>query len=835
MVVGCVVLLGGTIGCGSGGSSRGPSVTDASADGAAGTSAGGSSGAGAAGNAAAGVGGSSSAGAAGNAGAAGMGAGGSSSAGAAGMGAGGSSSTGAAGMGAGGSSGAGGASSGGDDSPTLIAGALGAGEITAEQALIYEVFAVFGDARLPAQYRGDDSQLFESDVLSRAFAAFASLSTNGQTILLPFLLRPSEPGSWADPAAPAHFDGADPGAPGDTLPLTSPFCKGETSAAWMSKTTPTAHVQVWYDSTVPGDDVTAATLLTEVETVIWPALVTKLGLKAPLSDADPTSGLDCAGSDGRLDIYVVERGAFFGMTYPRDLEANVACKQVPVVIYVDKAKAGIGLTATLTHEMMHAIQWAYPSMACHDDYGWLKDATANWAIDYVYHGLATDIQAEQNWSDCFTQSPEKALDDRSTGSCVAKGKNTPRDYGSYLFFQFVSNRGSPALVKGVLDSLASYATSLEPVGGITLSATSDYLRDNWNEFSKALVNKMLPGGVLQPNFHTWDMLPDMPKWLMDESFAGVSDKKVTFVPAINNLSTHLYHFSFPDQSARTLLFSNGFFKANTTDKKAIHVTGVWHDASGTWQEEDWSPYQSVGLCRDSKNQRTDELIVIVSNGEWQVGGGGVLSTQDPFFLEASSVGCWRYRGTSTCQDTGAVSGGTTQVTSDLSFILDPRAAALGLSATHPAIPDSLRAGLWFDMPLEFGQPVAAGSYTYQAMRTTGMCAFTFGPIQNPIGGTEAGVLQINTFPDLVVPSSAGDLVSFVAKPQRYYQLNALSTAMYQTNPTDSMCTPEPLQVGIMASNISSSPMLVAPNGTITATFSAGASSCAGTFTPVLEP
>src|SRR5262249_25651167 len=152
-------------------------------------------------------------------------------------------------------------------------------------------------------------------------------------------------------------------------------------------------------------------------------------------------------------------------------------------------------------------------------------------------------------------------------------------------------------------------------------------------------------------------------------------KKFIFTPAINNLSTHYYHFAFPDSSARTLLFRNGFFDAYN-DKKAIRVTALWHDANGTWTEEDWSPYKFVGLCRDRKNQRTNDLIIIVSNGEWQIGGGGVLSTQEPFFLEASNIGCWKYRGSSMCQIKGTPSGGQTDITSDLSFILDPQAVGL---------------------------------------------------------------------------------------------------------------------------------------------------------------
>jgi hypothetical protein len=385
----------------------------------------------------------------------------------------------------------------------------------------------------------------------------------------------------------------------------------------------------------------------------------------------------------------------------------------------------------------------------------------------------------------------------------------------------MSDTGAPALVKNVLDNLERYPTSLQAVAHVS-SASTDFLRDKWKDFSKALLNRAFPGNFLQPNFRTWDQLPNTPKLLFDETFAGVTDKKFSFTSEIGNLSTHYYRFTFPDASTRSLLFRNGFFSAYKS-QKAIRVTALWHDASGAWKEEDWSPYEFVGLCRDRKDQRTDELIVIVSNGEWQSTGGGVLSTSDPFFLEASNIGCWKYKGASTCTLPGAVSGGEIRVESDLSFAQDPR--MIGITSTHPAIVDSLRTGVHLLMPLEF-----AGSKTINASRTTGNCPFTFG-LTSPIGATESGVLQLNIFPDLKIPASGGDLMTFVARPGRAYRLTAASQQIYTAQPSGQNCNQELLPVAVLAASSDAPPPLVATNGDITLSWL----NCAGTFRPEREP
>src|SRR5438128_1018553 len=72
----------------------------------------------------------------------------------------------------------------------LINQALARNEIDAETAILYKVFAEFGDGRLPAPYHGNDSKLIDMHTMDEAAARFGSLSQQAQDQLQPFFTPP---------------------------------------------------------------------------------------------------------------------------------------------------------------------------------------------------------------------------------------------------------------------------------------------------------------------------------------------------------------------------------------------------------------------------------------------------------------------------------------------------------------------------------------------------------------------------------------------------------------------------------------------------------------------
>src|SRR5262249_38796821 len=78
----------------------------------------------------------------------------------------------------------------------LIGGAVVKGEIDAETALLYKVYAFFGDARLPQAYQGDPPGQQDHGIFLEVADRWWELSRPTQQALEAFLTPPIYPGSW---------------------------------------------------------------------------------------------------------------------------------------------------------------------------------------------------------------------------------------------------------------------------------------------------------------------------------------------------------------------------------------------------------------------------------------------------------------------------------------------------------------------------------------------------------------------------------------------------------------------------------------------------------------
>ena len=690
----------------------------------------------------------------------------------------------------------------GEDSTgfAFIDQAVAAGVLDGETALVYVLYAVFHDPRLPTQYRGADADApTESDILEQVRARFSTLSAPTQAIVRPYLQRPTDRGDSA---------GRDDSAGGArSLSRDSGACRG-VPAGWVFKSDPAGHVKVWYPSGSVVDGATAAFAQQELDTVIWPSLIGTLGLKAPLDDSKV---LGCDGGDGRLDVYIVEMATMGatdtdqGETTPTELGS----RHLPAYIFISNNLSGDVLRGALAHELMHAIQLAYDAKGSHPAYGWLNDATANWAAeDYVYPGK----YIERRFSNCWTKSPQKSVDDRSTGSCSGS-KRWRRDYGGYLFFQYAAHAFGAATIKTVLDGTESFATSLEAIN----AALPGGWREDFLGFSKTFYNDD-PVVTKPASFAVWDQMEDKTDRNLDTAadLSGVSELKTVLANEMKNLSTKYYRFTFSDPNTRSVLFNNGYF-AEQKNGKAIRVFAFWKDTAGAWQEEEWTKYQYVGLCRDLTNQRAQELVIVMSNGEWLPEGGGSLTASGETYLTRNNTGCFRYKGTTTLVQTHAGWSGTPRTaTGNVSFELDP--SAFGLDAVNPAIADSLRLGL------SLSRVLSGTSYSFQEGYSDGSCQYTAGPTSFTLTAAQPiGFLMVNQFSEL---KHAEPLVqAFIASPRGSYTATAGSTQTVSEVVTGVGCngTAPTVVGGLILTNaanngVNINPPLAADNGDLTGSF-----------------
>lgn len=132
----------------------------------------------------------------------------------------GGSATGVAGGSTSGSAGGPGVSIGPPTTEHVIDTAVATGTLSAELGLLYKVYALFGDPRLPAQYLGTtpEPEQMDSPIMAIAAQAFPTLSPTTQALLLPFFIPPIYAQSWYASRLPTRafegpvaFDGDDDG------------------------------------------------------------------------------------------------------------------------------------------------------------------------------------------------------------------------------------------------------------------------------------------------------------------------------------------------------------------------------------------------------------------------------------------------------------------------------------------------------------------------------------------------------------------------------------------------------------------------------------------------
>jgi hypothetical protein len=399
---------------------------------------------------------------------------------------------------------------------SLIGDAEKSGALKSDTALLYRVYALFSDARLPLAYRGDDRRIKDSRYLTVVRNRFASLSPEIQAAVRPFLIPPRFQGSWAGKGGSSNVIAYTVPVP-DPSPEPCDFANPLWTFIDASFSTP---VRIWYRVDSP-DAQAASYMATTIDTIIWPSLAGLLK-KVPASDANEK----CNGNSGRLDIYLVDIARAFEMTYQ-------ACtgKGQPGYIILDRLET----RAIVAHEVFHAFQDAYPVCTTDDLYAWWSEASATWAEDYVFK---TD-QEEQDSATDLLDVPEEPFD-------LA---DDAHEYGAYLLpFYLDRVKGNPGFVRVAWENCAT----LPAVDAIDKALPGGFAAV-WPEFAKYNWNQE-PFG----KYETLDGLTDRAKP------AGGKALKVRAAPesvieldlGLPRLSVTYKHFIF-DKSVRTIGFWNG--------------------------------------------------------------------------------------------------------------------------------------------------------------------------------------------------------------------------------------------------------------------------------------
>jgi hypothetical protein len=502
----------------------------------------------------------------------------------------------------------------------LIDGAVVKGEIGPDTALLYKVYAYFGDPRLPAAYAGKSPGNLEHGIPADVVTRWSTLSPAAQAALEPFLTPPIYAGSWfAGRGSPAAKRTSSP------------------SADWTR--IETARSAVWYRAADAGAQVAAQNVAAEIEKV-WDAEKNLMG-REPLTDA----GRNNNGGDGKLDIYVLPSFRTpdptdepEGMTVPyRDVldllpgdPPNIE-RAAYVLVRASAAATPVGARALVSHEFFHVI--AFNGRYSGGITPWLNEAMATWMEDYVYPRQILD-QEHIFGGFYFTDSYREKLDEPTRGG-----------YEDYLFFFYLARKLQPEVNRDVWNNLAS-----KPALDAIDAAIPGGFKERWPEFAMYCWDQP---GVDQ--FDQWDSIASGLVPAAAEPYLPYTEPKAQGdeLPArvVPHLSMRYAYVQVATDEVKRLEIQTPQVVGNAAGAK----TQAWISlADGTTRVEDWTAKDRVVFCREKPSENVSKVMILYTNSSTRLpavwGSGKVIA--DP-------VQCGGFRGTVRESRHGTTPDGTT--------------------------------------------------------------------------------------------------------------------------------------------------------------------------------
>ena len=530
----------------------------------------------------------------------------------------------------------------GDTATELITAAYEAGRIDRATALLHRLQASVGDDRLPAEFRAAS---FEDDgAASIALAEWDTFTAEQQAAFLPYIVRPTDPGSVFAPASVA--------AGGRVRLASTRLAAAVCTSGFMRTEASDLPLVVW--GQCGGDDAAMEARMADVLAIMTDAWWPMTGLMGdPIGDEnvanDPFPDSAEAG-DGRLDVYLVA-GSVSAHARQIDVSSGavaVTREAAPVsgprgaetsssFIVVDATAAGgAAFRSTIVHELFHSLQWAHNNRgtivtdAPGPGAGWVRhwfmEASAVWA-EHHFVPAARETEVYPRFENF--QWSAKSL-------ASTAGSN---EYDSWAWPFFMEQEGGEEAISGAwLD--------LEGVDGFdALQQALDRgvsFTDRFRDFAVRSYNQDLqPGDPIDPMFSDGDAgfpddVPAGDRLLADQVLeAGDELSFDTNLPSLRARYVDLA----PGDDVRTIEFDwSGLSPADARDVDVLVET----ERDG-WQR------------RSEPDKVCDALRVLV-----------VVSNHDPR-RETTVTGTWKATGTGDpCNDgnysvtlTGAKAGAGT--------------------------------------------------------------------------------------------------------------------------------------------------------------------------------
>ena len=519
----------------------------------------------------------------------------------------------------------------------MIEKAAASGQITHEQGLLYQAYAVWGDARLPAQYKGSLDANAGDGVMRSIAAEFSGLSAASQSALAPFFLPPNQAGSWWQGQHAADLP-ADPAA--DT---------------WQPLSAAGGKMKIWYYTGYADGAAQAAQVKAAVDGRIWQG-------ERDLMNRDPKFG---AAPLDVVNVYLAESynkldGTVVPFDGTRGVTLSTTCFDTPSWVYINRSRPigdenNAGIIQTVAHELFHVFQNSYVFADCHA-YDWLSEATAKWVEDHLY----SKANSEWPYAEDYLNAAALRLDKTGNG----------HEYGAYLLPYYLTHQfNDPLIVRRMWENAHLYANSYLAVKNALPADKQDSF---WGAFLFTLWNK----APYSTFFKDKDSFTGVvkPEWAQPKAVSAPNQELIAEMSgSLPTGAVRYYPFSFPDRSVRSLSFINGLtfnvrqdsvlngpFSAefqlgadqtyiSEPDPPDFDPTVVLFAMYKRAGQSSWEALPLVSdvshYCVDTQGPLED-LVVFLSNGDFEHPERVVTPPGLNSRLYASNLPCGQYTGTS---------------------------------------------------------------------------------------------------------------------------------------------------------------------------------------------
>ena len=500
-----------------------------------------------------------------------------------------------------------------------IDAAVAAGKLDAATATLYRVYAIAGDKRLPAEYRGPLGDESTHSIISAAAEAFPTLPASVQRNLFPFFVPPAAARSaWGSPAPKkpkkkakrsqlqgpvncngfssleqeSDFDGLYAGTwagiPASDGNSVVHYVQWRPLRQSQDPAEVAAYARIAGEMTASGRE--AAQRFANAMPRIWDKLTHEFG--PPQSDA----GVACYnGGDGRFDVYVDGTGIIaannwdassVSLPYP---QVGIFCTNRPAFVLIKRYED----EWTLAHEFMHALQFAHKYKSCAEPIKFWDEGGADWAANFVY----PDSQREQ------TRAPHNYLITDPLGWAPINSS-----YGYWPFWLMLERNG------GGTGTLRSIFAAMENDQAVV--AVDKAIPGGWAQQLPALLIALWnqdpigkPGFPLNQSFKDWDHWNGTPEVPGKQDLALGGQHEATIQIKTDEHSGQfpltlgtIQQITISDDKVKEIRFKNGGFG------HGVHVDAALHMADDSWKLADWSK-ESTTLCRDNQDENVKDLIV----------------------------------------------------------------------------------------------------------------------------------------------------------------------------------------------------------------------------------